>query len=161
MKFDIIIEDARWHEAQLNTWTQSIVVHLTKTIPFDIQHCEAALLCCDTARMKALNAQHRGKNMSTNVLSWPAFEYPSRAAGIMPPAPLGHEIGDIALCYDKCMQEAQQRPYTFADHALHLILHGTLHLLGFEHENAKDAKLMEKIEIAVLAEIGISDPFNM
>ncbi len=82
----------------------------------------------------------------------------------MPVLPQGAddpELGDIALAWETCAAEADQAGKPMADHVTHLIVHGTLHLLGFDHERDADAVLMEGIEVEVLGKLGLSDPYQL
>jgi probable rRNA maturation factor len=105
------------------------------------------ILLADDARLKALNSQFRGRNKTTNVLS-----FPSTAAG-------GTYLGDIALAYGVTAEEARKGAKPFVDHATHLTVHGVLHLLGFDHQTKRDAGKMEPLETKILAELGIADPY--
>ncbi len=105
-----------------------------------------ALLLSDDAAVKALNARFRGKNASTNVLS-----FPSTADGL---------IGDIALAFETCANEAAAKGVSFADHVAHLIVHGLLHLAGHDHQEEADAEVMERLEIDILDALGISNPYG-
>ena len=71
------------------------------------------------------------------------------------------ELGDIALSYDTCAREAMQAAKPFADHLTHLIVHGTLHLLGYDHMTDGDAALMERIEVEILGNLGLDDPYSV
>ena len=97
--------------------------------------------------MRALNASFRGKDKVTNVLSFSAADDPS-------------SLGDIAMAYGLVKREARAQGKNFADHAAHLAMHGTLHLLGWDHEKAKDARRMEAVETQLLAALGIADPYR-
>jgi rRNA maturation RNase YbeY len=105
----------------------------------------AALFTSDDA-VKALNTQWRGKDTPTNVLSFPAPE----TAGT---------LGDIALAYETCAREADEQGKSLKDHATHLLVHGLLHLLGYDHEADDDAAEMEGLEKDILARLGIADPY--
>ena len=104
------------------------------------------LLTGDT-RMKALNHDFRGKNKPTNVLSFPAA--PNDEA----------YLGDVALAFGVTEAEAIRAGKRFADHAVHLVVHGVLHLLGFDHVTERQAKKMEPLETRLLARLGIDDPY--
>ena len=104
------------------------------------------ILLADDARLKALNHGFRGKRKPTNVLS-----FPSGVAGY---------AGDIALAYGITRAEALKGGKTFADHAAHLVVHGVLHLAGYDHMTDKDAGVMEPLETKILARLGISDPYG-
>jgi probable rRNA maturation factor len=115
--------------------------------------CEATLVLTDDEEMRELNRTWRGKDTSTNVLSFPAGEPFGEAHG--EPSPLG----DIVLAGETVTEEAKLRNIPAADHATHLVVHGILHLLGFDHERDADAERMEALETKVLAGLGIADPY--
>jgi probable rRNA maturation factor len=111
--------------------------------------------------VQSLNASWRGKDKATNVLSFPMVE-----ADLLPAlaASQGREamLGDVVLAHGVCTREAAEKGVSVADHAAHLVVHGTLHLLGYDHEQGDEAaEAMEKIERAALAEIGIADPYRV
>lgn len=98
---------------------------------------------------RALNARWRGKIGPTNVLSFPAS-----------PQLGGRQIGDIVVCAPVVAREAREQGKPLVAHWAHMIVHGTLHLLGFDHARARDAKRMERRERALLARIGVADPYG-
>lgn len=125
---------------------------------------EISLLGCNDSRIAALNEDFRGKPQPTNVLSWPSDERGAQAAGEVPHLPkLDPQgltgLGDIAIAYDTCAAEANAAGRALADHTTHLLVHGTLHLLGFDHEREADAVLMEGLESEILGRLGIADPY--
>ena len=103
------------------------------------------ILLAGDQRLRALNHAFRGKDKSTNVLSFPAG---------------GDYAGDIALAYGVTKKEAKAAGKTFAAHAIHLVVHGVLHLLGHDHEGTIEAEAMEGREIAILAGLGVPDPYR-
>jgi probable rRNA maturation factor len=110
------------------------------------------------AAVQLLNSQYRGKDKPTNVLSFPAYEglaeirsLPSGEAPIL--------LGDIILAYETVAREAKDQGKPFLDHLRHLAVHGTLHLLGFDHETDDEAEEMEASERRILATIGVADPY--
>ena len=115
--------------------------------------CEATLVLTDDEEMRELNRTWRDKDASTNVLSFPAGEPFGGAHG--EPSP----IGDIVLAGETVIEEAKRKSIPAADHATHLVVHGMLHLLGFDHERDADAERMEALETKVLAGLGITDPY--
>lgn len=106
-----------------------------------------AVLLADDAAVRALNARFRAQDKATNVLSFPA-----------PPNPEGH-LGDIALGYGVCAREAGEQGKPLAHHLQHLVAHGVLHLLGYDHMTDDEAEKMEGLERVVLAGLGVSDPY--
>ncbi len=113
---------------------------------------ELSLLLTDDAGMRELNRAWRGLDKPTNVLSFPGSG-PSSPEGV-------RHLGDIALAFDTVAREAAEERKSFADHVAHLIVHGTLHLLGHDHEADEEADAMEALEIAALAQLGIADPYR-
>jgi len=100
---------------------------------------------------QALNREYRGKDKPTNVLSFP-FEAP-------PGIPLDL-LGDLAICADIVRDEAQEQGKALHDHWAHMVIHGTLHLLGFDHIKDDEAERMEALERELLARLGIADPYE-
>ncbi|MEM7499031.1 MAG: rRNA maturation RNase YbeY [Pseudomonadota bacterium] len=122
---------------------------------------EIALLACDDARITALNTDFRGKPQPTNVLSWPTHPLAPPAPGRRPPPPPAPgPLGDVAIALETCIAEAEAAGLPLKDHVVHLILHGCLHLLGFDHRTDADAALMEEVERRQLARLGIADPYR-
>ena len=106
------------------------------------------VLLADDASVRDLNNRFRGKDAPTNVLSFPA-----------PASPEDH-LGDVALAYGVCALEAAQQGKPLAHHLQHLVAHGVLHLVGYDHENDADAADMEGLERTVLAGLGVPDPYG-
>jgi probable rRNA maturation factor len=109
-----------------------------------------SLLLGDDAAISQLNMQFRGKEGPTNVLSFPPAQGDQTGDNF---------LGDIALAVETIVEEAQFQGKRFEHHAAHLAVHGFLHLLGYDHANDADAQLMESRERAILASIGIADPY--
>lgn len=119
-------------------------------------NASVAIRIVDEAEMQALNAQYRGKDKPTNVLSFPA-DLPAALAGQIDPEPLG----DIVLCAPVVRAEAEAQEKPLEDHWAHLSIHGLLHLLGHDHQDEDEAEAMEALEIGYLAELGIADPYRV
>ena len=155
---DLVVEDDRWPAAGLDALAEracgAALDHL------GITGAEISLLACDDARIAALNAGFRGKPGPTNVLSWPSEERGAAAPGADPVPPTDLELGDIAIAYETCAREAEAAGRAFADHVSHLLVHGTLHLLGYDHIDDKDARIMEGLEVEILGKLGIADPYE-
>jgi len=109
---------------------------------------EIAILLTGDEAVRDLNARFLGRDKATNVLSFPA---PSMATG---------QLGDIALAFGVCAAEARDQAKPLADHLRHLVIHGVLHLLGYDHEAEADAERMESLERRLLAEMNIADPYS-
>lgn len=108
----------------------------------------------DESESKALNSSYRGKDSSTNVLSFPAH-LPEEVAAQLEHRPLG----DIVICPSVLETEARDQAKQLEAHWAHLLNHGVLHLLGYEHENDEDALRMESLEIASLKQLGFNNPY--
>jgi probable rRNA maturation factor len=115
---------------------------------------ELSIVLADDALLRALNKEWRGVDKPTNVLAFPA-PAPEAAPG----APL--LLGDVVLAFETVAREALEQDKALADHLAHLVVHGVLHLLGFDHQAAADARRMEALEIAVLARLGVADPYRV
>ncbi len=167
MLTDTIIEDDRWRAVALEelaeTAAQAVLAHLGMVA--DV--FEIAVLACDDARIAELNADFRDKDKATNVLSWPSEDHGVERDGDVPELPeqsfpgMPEELGDIAISYDTCAREAEAAGKPMAEHVTHLMVHGTLHLLGYDHVRDKDATLMEGLETTILGKMGLADPYEI
>jgi len=113
----------------------------------------------DDDEQRGLNRTWRGKDAPTNVLAFPLM---SLGGDLTRPGPPGAPLllGDIVLAFETVRREAAEQDKTLADHLRHLVVHGVLHLLGYDHENAAEAAIMEAREIAILSELGVSNPYR-
>lgn len=161
MTVDLICEDDRWGD--LTPLAERAVSAALEGAGLEPSAYEISILACDDARIAALNADFRQKGTATNVLSWPSDERGAMAEGEMPlplQLPMDAELGDIAIAYDTCAREAAEAGKPFEHHVTHLIVHGTLHLLGFDHLRDGDATLMEGLEAEILGKLDIPDPYS-
>lgn len=164
MTLDITIEDSRWQDAGLEALAEEAIAAVLAHFALDPEDCEISLLACDDPRIAELNAEFRSKPQPTNVLSWPAEELAAEEDGGTPLAPEADftgeiPLGDIAISYDTCAREALEAGKALTDHTRHLIIHGLLHLLGYDHIRDRDAALMEGIEVLLLGKLGIANPY--
>ena len=159
-QLETLIEDARWTQAGLETLAQQACDAVLSALDLSPE-LEISLMGCDDTRICELNGTFRDKPTPTNVLSWPSEERATSEDGGTPAAPdlTDPELGDIAIAYDTCAREADAQGKPFEHHVTHLIAHGVLHLLGYDHERAQDAALMEKLETQILAKLGVPDPY--
>lgn len=163
MLTDTIIEDDRWQGLGFEALAERAAIAVCVHLGLDPEAWEIAVLACDDARIAELNADFRDKPTATNVLSWPSEERGAEVDGASPQSPepgFDPELGDIAIAYDTCAREAEEAGKPMADHVMHLMVHGVLHLLGYDHIRDKDATLMEGLETAILGKMGIADPYR-
>ena len=119
----------------------------------------ASLLFTSDAEVHTLNREWRARDKPTNVLSFPMLEREERDARASDGPP--EMLGDIALAYETCAREAAEKGVTLEAHATHLIVHGLLHLAGHDHvDSDAQAEAMEALETAILAKLGIADPYG-
>ena len=162
---DCIIEDARWEALGLEALADRAVRAALSHLALPETGFTLCLMGCDDARIAALNADFRGKPSPTNVLSWPSEDRAPDAPGQEPslpspgPADSPEELGDIAIAYETCTREATEAGKVVGDHVTHLVVHGFLHLLGYDHVKDADATIMEGHEVAILASLGVNDPY--
>ncbi len=118
----------------------------------DYEPAEVSLVLADNQFVWDLNKQYRGKDSPTNVLS---FETGNRPTNSMP-----WVAGDIVIAYETVLQEAKAQEKTFESHLAHLLIHGALHLQGYDHINMSDAREMEALETSYMLKLGYEDPYK-
>jgi len=119
----------------------------------DAPPSEVSLLLTDDAEISELNKNWRGEDGATNVLSFP-LDAPQSAAG-------QELLGDVALAYETVMREAADRGIAIGQHAAHLVVHGMLHLMGYDHKSNQEAAIMERLEVRILGSIGLANPYSL
>lgn len=161
MTVDVIIEDPRWSDVDLEALASKAEAGVFSELALE-PDLEICVMACDDARICDLNAEFREKPTATNVLSWPSEERGAVEDGGQPARPEGPdpELGDIAIAYETCLREAEDAQKSFEDHVTHLLIHGMLHLLGYDHIRDRDATLMETLETKILGKMGIADPYR-
>lgn len=155
MTVSIEVEDDAWAaEPGLEELARSAVQAAFVGAALKDPACEVAVLFTDDAAIAEINAEWRGKDKPTNVLSFPTPDDM--------PVPEGEPrlLGDIVLAHGVIAREAEEQGKTLRDHTAHLIVHGTLHLLGYDHEADDEAEEMEALETRILKGLGISDPYE-
>jgi probable rRNA maturation factor len=118
---------------------------------------ELSVRLTSDSEVQALNSTWRGKDKPTNVLSFPQLE-PRQLGGIGDQGP-EVMLGDLVLAHGVCAREAEDKAISLQDHAAHLVIHGTLHLLGYDHGDDASAEAMEQREVRALSRLGIADPY--
>jgi len=163
---DTVIEDPRWEGLGLAPLADRAVSATLAHLGLPETGLTLCIMGCDDARIGALNADFRGKPGPTNVLSWPEIELSPETDGDLPHLPTPGDpddpqsLGNVAISYDTCQREADEAAKPLTDHVTHLVVHGVLHLLGYDHVREGDATRMEAAEVAILASLGLSDPYS-
>ncbi|MEM9837547.1 MAG: rRNA maturation RNase YbeY [Pseudomonadota bacterium] len=153
MSIACIIEENAWSALEPEALAERCLEATAEVMEAPDLARETTALFTDDASVQALNAEWRGKDKPTNVLSFPAEPIPGLPAEIQP-------LGDLALAYGTCAREADEKNITMKDHAAHLLVHGLLHLLGYDHIADDEAEAMESLERQVLSRMGIADPYG-
>lgn len=162
---DTLIEDPRWDAVGLADLAEMAAQFVLSDLVLPTGGFEISLLGCDDRRIAELNADFRGKPQPTNVLSWPSQERGAAQDGGSPNRPqpgaegMPTELGDIAIAFETCDREAAAQGKEIKAHTAHLLVHGMLHLLGYDHVRERDADLMESAEARILARMGIANPY--
>ncbi len=150
---DILAESPLWGEAE--DWRSDVetaVAMAAAAADAEIaDDAELSLLLTEDAAIRVLNRDHRGLDKPTNVLSFPQDDPEAEAYG-----PL---LGDVVVAYETVAREAAEEGISFRDHFLHMIVHGFLHLVGYDHMNDDEAEEMEGLETAILARLRIANPY--
>ncbi len=136
---------------------RAISATLARAAPESWHDIEVSLLLADDATIRRLNATWRGQDRPTNVLSFPAGDLTPDA--LPEPLPGGASLGDVAIALETTRREAAAEGKPLADHLAHLVVHGTLHLLGHDHHTDTQAERMEGLERRILADLGVGDPY--
>jgi probable rRNA maturation factor len=146
MQIDVEVEDPAWTSALADA---ADVAREAAGAALAGRAGAVVVLLANDEAVRDLNARFRGKDRPTNVLSFPA-----------PANPEDH-LGDIALAYGVCAMEAAAQGKSLADHLRHLVVHGVLHVLGYDHDEDERAESMEALERRLLAGLGVSDPYAL
>ncbi len=159
LDIQIAVEADGWpEEAELETVSSHVLeaaatfLQAEEKQPFPAMPPEVSLVFSDDAQVRAINAEWRGQNKPTNVLSFPAFP-------LVPGGKPGPMLGDIIIARETVEREAADLDKSFNDHLTHLMVHGFLHLFGYDHMDSEEAERMESIETRILASLGLSDPY--
>lgn len=149
VKLDVLIESGLWAEpGKVRTLLRRAIGQAAAAL--SATGVEVAIVLTDNSAIRLLNRQWRGIDAATNVLSFP-IENPGRS---------GHFLGDIVFAQQTIAREANAERKPFAHHLAHLGVHGFLHLLGYDHQDDKEAAAMERLERKILRRLGIPDPYR-
>jgi len=150
---DVIVEAPQWEGSDAEAMVRRALTEAAIATRLDFKDRTLAVLLTDDASIRRLNAQWRKIDKPTNVLSFPpALNANLQADGMT-------SLGDIAIAYETTAREAEAEGKRFDDHVAHLAVHGFLHLLGYDHDSESAAATMENLERAILARLGVPDPY--
>jgi probable rRNA maturation factor len=140
-------------EQEVRDWLEQTIIAVA---PDPRRIFELVVRVVDEQESRELNSRYRCKDKATNVLA-----FPGASAGDFPDAPVAivEELGDLVLCGSVIAREAAEQGKSEAAHWGHMLVHGTLHLLGFDHETSRQAERMERLETSILASRGFDDPY--
>lgn len=168
--FEISLDYENWakalpdHEAFLEKALKEIINNIKEGAALSkFSHIEISVVLCDDALIHELNNNYREKNKATNVLSFPGLEreeIEDFLLGDEVPENRPYSLGEIYIAFETVELEAQKSAILFKDHYQHLIIHGILHLLGYDHIIDAEAEVMEKLETKLLGNLGIDDPYS-
>lgn len=151
--YDMAINAEGWqNEETLRRLVDSVLQATLRELGFNNIDSELSLVFTNDADIREINGKWRHIDKPTNVLSFPAF-------ALQPGQEPGEILGDIVIARETVAREAAEEHKSFDDHLSHLVVHGLLHLMGYDHQNDEEAEQMETLERKILASLGISDPY--
>ena len=150
LEIAVIINDEAWPDTLETRAEEAVLVALKLSGAKVKGAAELSIVLTDDEEQHELNKQWRGKDASTNVLSFPQIEPFDPVVGI---------LGDITLARETLIREADEQGVSFEDHFTHLVVHGFLHILGYDHLTDEEAQEMEGLETKILATLGVDDPY--
>lgn len=166
LEIDITVTSPHWDDLKFNAEevVKEIVAltleHAEKPPPLaKSQDIEVSVVLSDDEEIRQLNRRYRGMDKSTNVLSFAALE--GTETSITGEVSSCAHLGDLVISYETLKREATENAISFKDHFIHLLVHGTLHLVGYDHEKDDEAEIMESLEISILQKLGIKNPYSV
>ena len=154
---DITLHSDSWKNKnrQVEEFVTGIIEQVLDGLIQSIPHIEVSVVLADNDFLQGLNLKYCGKDAPTNVLSFPITE----AEILIAPAPF-LSLGDIIIAYETIKQEAAEQNKSFSDHLTHMLVHGCLHLLHYDHIDDEEAQEMETLEVDILETMGITNPYE-
>ena len=159
LKIDVIVRSQRWRQgvAELTPLCVETARRAYALADGGDRDAQVSIVLTSDRAVQALNRTFRGLDQSTNVLSFPIAPAPAAVPPGCPPPP--RLLGDVVIAFGTTAAEAAAAGKDLGDHLRHLIVHGILHVLGYDHQTEGDAAAMERLEAAILACFGVSDPY--
>ena len=152
LSVEVVHHGGAWEDSGISDATVELAAHaaFAEATPSLPASYEITIVLTDDSEMRTLNREWRDKDAPTNVLSFPAGEAPGEPGA----------LGDVVIAYETAAKEATDESLTLPDHISHLVVHGVLHLLGYDHMRDDEAERMEDLERRGLASLGIADPYR-
>jgi len=145
---EVVVACEQWRSACPDI--EEVCLRAVRAVLAQHRYGEVSVLLDGNLRVRDLNSAWRNRDMPTNVLAFPAGPPPSQG--------VPHPLGSIVLAFETVCEESREQGRLFRDHAAHLVVHGTLHLLGYDHAADEDAAVMERQESRILGSLGLGDP---
>lgn len=161
LEIGLTINDPRWESlpfALEDALRRAVLAVHHEVVPWVT--AEVSVVLTDDGEIQTLNRTYRQKDRPTNVLSFGSLEAPLEP-GMTPPMPGPFLLGDLVLAFETITREAENQGKSLGDHLMHLVVHGMLHLLGYDHGTDEDAERMESLEIKILSPLGIKNPYTV
>ena len=158
IEIDITIQDMRWKEAisDIDSIIDKIALKVLHDELTGIEAAEISIVLGNDAFIQIFNKSYRGKDAPTNVLSFPMSE----PEDLKTKEATFYALGDIIMAYETITRESEEQGKSLKDHITHMLVHGCLHLLHYDHLEEEDAENMERLEIKILEELGIKNPYE-
>ena len=148
------IKTKKWEKLKdIKALTREVIELTLLSLKLDSLNLELSIILAHDSFIQKYNLRYRGKDKPTNVLSFSAVDQPFKLKK-------GDNLGDIMIAFETIEKEAKEQDKSFKDHYIHIVIHGMLHLIGYDHQNKKEAEEMEAIEIQVLKKLGIQNPYD-
>jgi len=155
LSVDIDVKEPLWEKelptVQRDITTVSQIVYNACDLP--TRSAEISIVLADDIFIQDLNQRYRGKDKPTNVLSFPATDDPQEATEHM-------ILGDVIISYQTLQRESEEQSKTMEAHMVHMLVHGILHLIGYDHQDSQEAEKMEALEVGLLKEMGYANPYQ-
>ena len=152
LQANVRIEDSRWSAVDAVAVSDIVLTAIAASGSAPAHNAECDILFAGDSTLQDLNLRFRQKDRPTNVLAFPSGEVAEPGTACF--------LGGVALSFDRCDAESKERGISVTDHTTHLTLHGMLHLLGYDHEVEDEREEMERVEVNILAGLGIADPYE-
>ena len=156
LSLTLVTESPSWKQQipDIDELSQQVILSTLKVLNLSAKQIEVSVVLADDEFIRGYNRQYRSIDRATNVLSFSALDEAQVVND-------NDNLGDIMMAFTTVEREAGEQSKPFVHHYMHLLIHGVLHLLGYDHETDKEAEEMESLEIKILGQLGVSDPYKL